>query len=177
MTLCVFISILLPQTPMAGNLPKTGESLPDLVLDAPGADPEKQYLGLSDGATFSLDDISGELLIIEIVGVYCPQCHIQFPRTKTLFNKIEADAQLAGKVKLLAIAAGANVTEIQFLVKQFGIPYPVIPDTRFEVHKLLGEPRTPFTIVLTPGKKVAQTHLGVIPDTNQFFNKIKTLIR
>ncbi|MCU0579689.1 MAG: redoxin domain-containing protein, partial [Desulfobacterota bacterium] len=123
-------------------LPAAGGTLPKLSLETPPDEPDKKYLGLGRGGRFSLQQVDGHLLLLEIIGVYCPQCHKQAPGFNRLFQRIQKDPRLKAKVKFLAVAAGGTATEIAYLRREFSIPFPVISDARFEIHKQLGEPRT-----------------------------------
>ena len=76
---------------------------------------------------------------------------------------------------MLAIAAGGSTTELGYVKQEFPIPFPIIRDTQYEIHKLLGEPRTPFTLLIDRKGKVLFAHLGVIEDMESFFNKIAAL--
>jgi hypothetical protein len=53
----------------------------------------------------------------------------------------------------------------------------VIPDESFTIHKVLGEPLTPFTIIANREGKVLFTHLGVIEDIDSFFQLIEDLLK
>jgi hypothetical protein len=118
----------------------------------------------------------GRLLPAEVIGVYCPQCYRQSPLFNTMFNRIEK-GKLKGQVKMLALAAGGNVNEIQYLYEQVQYSFPIVPDPRFDVHKLLGEPRTPFTLLVDPQGKVLHTHMGIIEDIDAFLKLITDLVR
>ena len=115
--------------------------------------------------------------MVEIVGVYCPQCHIQFPRFNALYHRIMKQPELKEKVKVFAVAVGANPTEIAYLKKEFRIPYPVLQDPKFAIHKLLGEPRTPFTMLVARNKEVLFAHMGTMEDMDKLFLKIKSLVK
>ncbi|MCK7512446.1 MAG: hypothetical protein MZV70_56015 [Desulfobacterales bacterium] len=98
------------------------------------------------------------------------------PLFNTLFNRIEK-GKLKGQVKMLALAAGGNVNEIKYLYEQVQYSFPVVPDPRFDVHKLLGEPRTPFTLLVDPNGKVLHTHMGIVEDLDAFLKLINELVR
>jgi hypothetical protein len=78
---------------------------------------------------------------------------------------------------MLGIAIGATTTEVEHLRKSGSYEYPIVQDERFTVHKLLGEPRTPFTMLIGKDGKVLYTHLGVIEDTDAFFQVIQDLAK
>ena len=157
------------------GLPKKGDTLPAFELQTPASDKAREYLGLSQ-AGFRLADISCRLLLLEVIGVYCPQCYRQAPLFNTLFNRIEK-GKLKGQVKMLALAAGGNDSEIKYLYEQVQYSFPIVPDPRFEFHKLLGEPRTPFTLLVDPNGKVLHTHMGIVDDLDAFLKLINDLVR
>ena len=170
----VSASILSVATAFCGNLPKKGETLPPLELQAPSSAKELYYLGIT-GQTFRISDISCQLLLLEIIGVYCPGCYRQAPLFNSLFSRIEK-GKLKGQVKMLAVAAGGNITEIQYLNEQGPYSFPVVPAPSFLAHKLLGEPRTPFTMLVDPQGKVLHAHMGVVEDIDAFLRLIATLV-
>jgi hypothetical protein len=166
-----------PLPAFSRSLPSEGSVLPEFRLEAPASQNEREYLGIGPDPSFAVDQVKGRLLMIEIVGVYCPLCHIQLPRFNNLYHRMVKDPQLREEVKVFAIAVGANPTEIAYLKKEFRIPYPVIQDPQFVVHKLLGEPRTPFTMLVARDGKVMFTHLGTMEDMDKLFLKIKSLVK
>jgi peroxiredoxin len=162
-------------TGWCAGLPKKGDTLPLFELQTPESEKAREYLGLSQ-PSFRLGDIPARLVLVEIIGVYCPQCYQQAPLFNTLFNRIEK-GKLKGQVKMLAIAAGGNNHEIKYLYEQVQYSFPVTPDPKFEVHKLLGEPRTPFTLLVDPQGKVLYTHMGVVENVDTLLKLINELVR
>jgi peroxiredoxin len=158
-----------------GDIPKKGDKLAAFELPSPPSEKDKAYLGIAKPA-FRLPDIRTNLLLLEVIGVYCPACYRQAPIFNTLYNRIEKSG-LKGKVKMLAIAAGGNQMEIQSLNDQKQYSFPIAADPSFDIHKLLGEPRTPFTLLLSPEGKVLYTHLGIIEDMDAFWKTISELTR
>ena len=160
---------------LGGELPKKGDSLVSFELQSPASEKDRAYLGITKSA-FRLPDIHSKLLLLEIIGVYCPVCYRQAPIFNNLYNRIEKSS-LKGKVKMLALAAGGNPAEIQYLNEQKQYSFPIAPDPSFEAHKLLGEPRTPFTLLLNPEGKVLYTHMGLVEDLDAFWKIITELTR
>jgi peroxiredoxin len=158
------------------SLPFVGSVLPRFQMETPPDEADKKYLGIGKSGKFTWQQISAQVLLVEIIGVYCPQCHRQAPGFNRLFQRIQKDTRLGPKVKMLAIAAGGSATELGYVKQEFPIPFPIIRDTQYEIHKLLGEPRTPFTLLIDRKGKVLFTHLGVIEDMESFFNRIAVLV-
>ncbi len=171
----VIASLWLLALPLrAAELPRKGDILPAFALQAPADAKEKGYLGLRQ-ETFRLAEVPCELLLLEVLGVYCPQCYQQAPLFNTLFKRIEK-GKLRGRVKMLGLAAGGNPTEIAYLHQQGQYTFPVVADVDFAVHKLLGEPRTPFTLLIDAKGRVLHTHLGVIEDIDALYRLMTTLL-
>jgi len=177
--LWVLVSILMfhPIPALSGGLPAPGTYLIAFQLETPSSEKERTYLGIGAAEDFSIDQLNCELIMIEIVGVYCPQCHIQMPLFNKLFYRIKRDADINEKTKMLAVAVGANPIELAYFKKKYNIPYPVIKDPNFEIHKLLGEPRTPFIMLVSRDKEILFAHLGIIRDIDTFFLKIKEFLK
>jgi hypothetical protein len=155
--------------------PQKGSQLPVLHLDAPATAKDRVYLGITDQKQFELAEVKTELIMLEVIGVYCPQCHKQRPHINRLFHRIQKDTELAAKIKFIGIAAGATPMEVAYLVKETSIPYPVVTDEQFAAHQLLGNPRTPFNLVVTRQGRVLWAHLGIIEDMNVFLATLKKL--
>ncbi|MBI5589185.1 MAG: TlpA family protein disulfide reductase [Deltaproteobacteria bacterium] len=170
-----FTGAILSGPAWGAELPKKGDSLAVFELQSPVAEKDRAYLGITK-STFRLPDIRSKLLLLEVIGVYCPVCYRQAPIFNNLYNRIEKSG-LKGKVKMLALAAGGNQAEIQYLKDQKQYSFPIAPDSSFDVHKLLGEPRTPFTLLLSPEGKVLYTHMGIIEDLDAFWKIIADLTR
>lgn len=90
--------------------------------------------------------INGDLVLVEILNVYCSGCQKQVPAYHKLLNTIEKDPATKGRIKFLGIAAGNDQREVTAFREKFDIPFPIVPDPQFEVHRTLGGPRTPYSL-------------------------------
>jgi hypothetical protein len=155
--------------------PRKGFQLPALRLNAPAVQTDCDYLGIPAQKQFELTDVKADLIMLEVIGVYCPQCHKQRPHINRLFHRIQKDSHLANKIKFIGIAAGATPMEVAYLVKEAHVPYPIVSDEQFAAHQLLGNPRTPYNMVVTKQGRVLWAHLGIIEDMNAFLATLKKL--
>ena len=160
---------------MAEQPIQVGTLLPKFHLKAPEGKGERLYLGAGNAGRLSLQQLPAPFLVIEILGVYCPLCHTQGPYFNRLFHQIEKDPVLSRRVKMMAVAAGANATEVAYVKRELQIPFPVLEDTNFQFHRLLGEPKTPATLVVNKDRKVVFFHVGVIDNIDVFYNTLKSL--
>ncbi len=174
-TLCVAL-VFCVTTAGAAAQPGPGDSMPELRIVAPSLPQDREYLGVGGEGSFSPADIQAEVLIFELVGVYCPFCHKQAPLFNSLFKRLQR-AGLGEKVKMLAVASGASELEVAQLLKHSAYAYPVVRDEDYSVHKALGEPKTPFTLVVKKDGSIVYAHLGVTEDVDALFDLVRGLVQ
>jgi peroxiredoxin len=172
MILCLMSS---PEMTQGAGVPQKGGALPAFQLPAPDSDIDLKYLGVS-GPKLELKDVQCQVLLVEILGAYCPLCYQQAPLFGKLFARINK-RNLGDKVKMLGVAIGATPMEVDQLRKKGSYDFPIVPDESFAVHKLLGEPRTPFTMLIGKDGKILYAHLGVIEDVDTFYQVIQELVK
>ena len=138
------------------------------------------YLGISTKKSFSLKDISANLFVIEIFSTYCTSCPKNVPILNTVYDIIENDAELKGKIKVLSIAVGNTLNEVQSYKKGYRVLFPIATDTAFAAHKALGNPRVPYTIFVKKNVKgkcmVVGSHQGVIDSVDSIINSIRDFL-
>ena len=138
---------------------------PDLTFTQTLSEEDQAYLGIMQ-KSFSIKEIRGNLILLEFISIYCMSCQRQAPIFNELYSSIEKDPRLRGKVKMVGIAAGNGVHEVEVYKKTYQIPYPVLADPKFDAHTAVGSPRTPFAIWVRKDAQrrgiVVSTHLGLM---------------
>ncbi len=161
----------------ANEPPKESGMLPDIKLSVPKSPEEKTYLGLKGNGSFTIPQIKANVVIIEIFSMYCPYCQKEAPIVNELYNAIEKNPDLKGKIKIIGIGAGNTPFEVDTFKKTYDIPFPLFPDEDFSIHKVCGEVRTPFFIVIKINKKgthqVIYSELGTIKNAEDFLKLIR----
>jgi len=164
----IFLSLLLSYSLSWAETKPIGFAIPfpDLTFTQGLSKGEQVYLGIPQKKTFSFKEIRGNLILIEFISIYCVSCQRQAPIFNELYSSIENDPGLKGKVKMIGVAAGNNLNEVEIYKKTYQVPYPIISDSKFDAHTAVGSPRTPFSIWVrkdVQGKGiVVSTHLGVM---------------
>ena len=162
------------------QLISVGEKFPATGLKTPENSKDRQYLGIDADAEFAISDIDADLVLVEILNVYCVHCQDQAPIYNKLFDKINADASLGRQIKMIGVGAGNNQSEIESFRKEFNISFPLVPDPRLDLHQAIGSPRTPFSILVRVKKNppiamTALTYSGVKSNDEDVFNDMQAL--
>lgn len=154
---------------------------PDLMFTQTLSREERDYLGLPQKKTFSFKEIQASLILVEIISTYCVSCQRQAPIFDELYSSIEKNPKLKGKVKMIGIAAGNSIWEVEIFKKQYKIPYPIFSDSKFDAHTAVGSPRTPFAIWVRKETQtkpiVVSTHLGFIDSMQTALDETKAVLQ
>ncbi|MFC1857424.1 peroxiredoxin family protein [Thermodesulfobacteriota bacterium] len=123
-----------------------GSKLPRVQLSPPMTDSERRYLGLADEKVFDMGQISTDVVLIEILNMYCPYCQKAAPRVNELYQLISEDPDLKDRIKIIGIGATNSQYEVDTFKKKYEVPFPIFPDQERIIYKKLKATRTPFFI-------------------------------
>ncbi len=147
--------------------PGRGDGFPAVALEAPSDPDARAYLGLKPGATtFSVQDIRAELVIIEVLDMYCRFCQKDAPAANALRQMLDSRG-VADRVKMIGIALGNSRFEAELFTDRFHVRFPVVPDPDSTVRHALGRVGTPafYAVRFTNGAAViAARHNGLLGD-------------
>ena len=151
----------IPQAP-----PELGDRLPKISFPNSLSHEENKYLGLGQRKNISLDDIKTKLILIDFIGTNCHFCIQSIPTMNEIYKAIEKDPSLRANIKMLAVAAGGTLTEVDYFKKSFGVLFPIVADPEYEAHESVGEPRVPFLIFARKDRQgkwvVVNTKVGLM---------------
>lgn len=172
-----FLLLAIISPPFAANKPpEKGEVLPVINLPIPKNAGEKGYLGLSGDGFFKIPQIKAKVVIVEIFSMYCPYCQKDAPGINELYNAIENNPDIKNKIKLIGIGAGNSPYEVAVYKKTYTVPFPLFADKDFAIHKVLGEVRTPYFIVVKINEdgthRIAHSQLGGYPGAEPFLELV-----
>ena len=166
----LFLALVNPNL-AAESLPVKGGKLPVINLPIPKDQNERNYLGLSRKGYFKTPEIKAQAVIVAILSLYCPTCQATASAMTEVYRRIENNPDLEGKMKLIGIGAGNSPHEVEVLKEAYDIPFPLFPDKDFNIHKALGEIRTPYFIAMMNGDgshDVVHTRQGSFAEPEPF---------
>lgn len=176
-----------PDIALGAPSPDTGwtggpESGPDVAM------PERAP-GDREGLPARLSDLRGQVFIVNMYSWFCAPCQEEAPDLRALHARIVSGgrgesgghgesggqgelAELAGRVRLVGIAAGDDWNLVQAFRQRHGLAFPLFADPELTVHGQLGGLPVPFTWVLrrdADGFRVLFTHAGTLSGTPAAF--------
>jgi hypothetical protein len=93
-----------------------------------------------------------------------------------LYRLIESNPLLKNKIKLIGIGLGNSPYEVEVFKKTYDIPFPLFPDKDFVIHKVCGEVRTPYYMVVKINEdgthQIVHTQLGNYPGADPFLGVV-----
>jgi hypothetical protein len=108
---------------------------------------------------------------------YCFSCQLQAPVMNQVFERVGKDPQLRGKVKFFGVAAGNNQNEVDSFKAEKKVPFPIVPDPKFQAYEAIGDPgATPFTLFIRKtdsGMVVARAKVGLTKDPEVFIREMQ----
>ncbi len=154
--------------------PSEGGALPEMKIPVPQKDEELKYLGIKERGTFKIPQIKADMVIVEVFSMYCPFCQKEAPAVNQLYQAIAANPDLKDRIKMVGIGAGNSTFEVNTFKKHYSIPFPLLPDADYKVHDALGQPRTPYFLVvrLNPNSPhtIIYSKVGAFGDPKDFLD-------
>jgi peroxiredoxin len=147
----IIMCLLLPDfLALAANVKplKEGDELPLIQLPTPETLEERTYLGIEEKDIFTIPKIKANVVIVYFFSFYCRFCATQVVYVNELYHVIDKNPDLKKKIKLIGIGIGNTPLEVDKYKETNRIPFPLIPDTDFSIHKAYGEISTPYFFVV-----------------------------
>ena len=167
-------------TGTAFGLIKPGDIFPEMHCDLTLHKTSPKYFGFKKAKEINISEIKADVLMVEVLSVYCVSCMSQTAYDRELFAMIEGNKKTAGKVKMIGIGAGNNLREVNKFIREFGVPYPVFPDYKFSQYNQVGQVRTPFKIFLRKKSSgefiVMKTEMGANENVQRTFETIVDIL-
>lgn len=165
------------------RLLKAGDYFPYVPLPITKMSGDLNYLGLpKDKEIVTIDDVQADLLVMEVLNVFCFPCQTQALSLNKAYHMIEQRPDLKGRIKILGVAFGNTKQVVEGFMDDYGMVFPVIPDPNIRSEKIIGPGiHTPFSLFIkrdAMGKLrlVAATHNGAIDDPQKVFHGLISIL-
>ncbi len=166
------------------RLLKPGDHFPYLPVSTAEIPEHRGYLGLPpDKEIVTIADVKTDLLLIEVLNVFCFPCQTQALALNRVYEMIEDRQDLKGKIKIVGVALGNTKEAVESFVSDYDLVFPVVPDPELLSEKIIGpEIHTPFSVFIrrdASGKLglVVGTYDAAIEDPNILLNGLVKLLR
>jgi peroxiredoxin len=157
--------------------PVVGQTVPDVKFSGTITPEGSTYLGLAKQGAFSVKDIKSPYVLVEQFSTNCPHCLAQAPVMNNLFNLVEQDAGLKGKIKFLGAGQGDDEMKMKMWKAFHKVPFPLVPDPDNSFGKALNFTPFPVTVLLDKTGKILFVHIGSFDNADEVLQKIKPLIK
>jgi thiol-disulfide isomerase/thioredoxin len=181
---CSFISVASTLGQGPRKVAKSGDIFPPFTFSPLTTLEDRAYLGIAEEKPFTFGEIQADLIVVELLNIYCTSCQKQAPIFNEVFDAVEKDPAMKGKVKWIAVGVGNNETEVAFFRKEKNIPFAILPDIHFDLYQAIGGPggvRTPLTLLIRKDKKgrgiVIHSHIGMLHDKEEILDEIKAALQ
>jgi len=160
---------------------KNGDLFPIFSFKQKMTVSEKEYLGLAKDEEFTIKDMTYDIFMIEFLNKFCSSCQKQAPVFNQLFQKIKSNPELKERVKVVGVGMGNTLYQLQKFREDRQITFPLIQDPDYVAHRAIGEPRTPFTVLLKKNEKgepvLLYNHLGYMSSYDEILENIKGFLK
>jgi len=181
---CSFVSIGSALGQSTHKVAKSGDLFPSYTFAPPTSSQDRTYLGLSEEKPFTFGEIQAELVVVELLNIYCTSCQKQAPIYNEVFNVVKRDPGMKDKVKWMGVGVGNNEREVESFRKARSIPFPIVTDIHFDFYEAVGGSggiRTPFTLLVRKDEKgkgiIVDSHMGFRRNTEEIIDEIKAALQ
>ena len=184
-TIWTVILILILAVPLGAStkIVSPGDFFPRYSFGADITSADAAYLGVAEvlgrSGEFHVEDIWGEILVLELFNRFCFGCQQGAPLVNSAYQMVASDPSLSTKVRFLGVGVGNNMKTVNDFRREFDVMFPLVPDPKFGILNALGNPGgTPYTMILrktSGGLMLMAAHFGVLDSAEEFVDEIREI--
>jgi peroxiredoxin len=138
-----------------------GQPAPDFALKS------------STGENLRLSEYRGDVVMINFWATWCGPCRQEMPLLDQLYSRY----QRVG-FSLLGVNIDDDSSRAMDMIRELGVSFPVLFDSRKEVSKLYDVDAMPVTVLVDREGNVRHIHKGYKPGyENMYLDQIRALLR
>ncbi|MGO9176753.1 MAG: TlpA family protein disulfide reductase [Desulfobaccales bacterium] len=158
--------------------PTVGQVLGPVTFAAPMSAADAKYLGLDKPGPFTLKDVKSPYVLVEQFNTSCPHCMHEAPIMNQLFNLVQQDSNLKGKLKFMAAAQSSDTGPVMAWKALQKVPFPVLPDPDSALGKALNFTPYPVTMVVNnKSGKIVWVQIGAFESADEALQGIKAVVK
>lgn len=157
--------------------PKVGQTVGAVKFAKPISEDDAKYLGLPKAQEFTLKDVTSPYVYVEQFNTSCPHCMHQAPILNELYNKVQQDAALKGKLKFMSVGQGNDEMAAKGWKAIQKVPFPVIPDPNSALGKAINFSPYPVSMVLDKNGKILWVEIGAFDSADEALKAIKSVVK
>ena len=139
----------------------TGQPAPDFALKS------------STGENLRLSEYRGDVVMINFWATWCGPCRQEMPLLDELYSRY----QRVG-FNLLGVNIDDDSGRAMDMIRELGVSFPVLFDSRKEVSKLYEVDAMPVTVLVDREGNVRHVHQGYKPGYEQkYLDEVRSLLR
>ncbi len=109
-----------------------------------------------DGATFSLANVKGKVVVLNFFATWCGACVMELPHIETIWT----DYRDQDKFALLVIGREETMDAVRDFRSKSGFSLPIAPDPERDVYSMFAKELIPRTVVISPDGVVVYSQVG-----------------
>ena len=139
----------------------TGQPAPDFALKS------------STGENLRLSEHRGDVVMVNFWATWCGPCRQEMPLLDELYSRYERVG-----FRLLGVNIDDNSSKAMDMVRELGVTFPVLFDSRKEVSKLYEVNAMPVTVLIDREGTVRYVHHGYKPGyEDKYLDQVRSLLR
>ncbi len=139
----------------------TGKPAPDFALKSAAGD------------NLRLSEHRGDVVMVNFWATWCGPCRQEMPLLDELYSRYERVG-----FRLLGVNIDDNSSKAMDMVRELGVTFPVLFDSRKEVSKLYEVNAMPVTVLIDREGTVRYVHHGYKPGYEEkYLDQVRSLLR
>lgn len=141
-----------------GTLTRVGDLAPDF-----------QLAGI-DGAPFQMDDLQGQVMVLNFFATWCGPCQDELPHLQAIWNEFRNDNHF----RMLVVGREESEDTVKAFQQKNGFTFPMAADPNDSVYSKFASEHIPRTYLISGGRTVVYESTGY---DEREIGRLKKLIR
>jgi len=143
------------------------------IANAPGGPAPGFTLPERNGGQISLDELQGQVVMINFWASWCGPCRQEFPLLEQMQQRYEPLG-----FTILGVNVEQNTDDAERWLAETDVSFPILFDRENSVSQMYDVHAMPSTVFIDRAGQVRYLHRGYKPgDENEYLDLIRTLVR